>query len=258
METLKVWDHAQDRQRTRLQLRSNTLRRKTDRWISIQMLYIPTVIALRRVHDREAAASNLPELKPHELPLWLPSQIKNQVPFDIRLAEIEWKLRIAQAHESLENVRHNLQMRAHLHRFKRQNVRGQGANTRARNAIAVVQARIDAAAKEYRVSQAALVSLAALLGKVGWCNILKPLEDSDIRELTEGEDGDSEGTRRISWIWKTFNGEANIESDENLRDGELFKRVLLSLLLMTVYKRYGSRGANRDRARKDSWRKSSS
>lgn len=218
----KVWNHTQDHQQTRVQLRSNALQRKIDAWVKIQTLYIPSVATLQKNKDRDAITKDLPEHQPHDFPLWLPSQIKFQVKVDSCLADIEWRLRIAQAHETLENVQHNLQMRAHLYCFKQRNVRGQGANTCARNAIAVVQTRIDMSTAEYHVAQCALSSLASQLGKVRWDAILQPLQDADICELMVGKDSHSEGKWKMSWIWKTFNNAADIEHDEGLCDGKLY------------------------------------
>lgn len=161
--------------------------------------------------------NNEPELKPQEIPLWLPSQIKSQVSCDPRLAEIEWKLRFAQAHEALETVRHNLQMRAHLYKFKDRFVRGQAANTRSRTAISNVQTRIDAAADEYRAAHLALTALALPLKKVAWNTHLLPLNNADIRHMSDADDGESEGRRMLSWIWKSV---IIVEgNDDNLQDG---------------------------------------
>ncbi|RDB30549.1 hypothetical protein Hypma_007025 [Hypsizygus marmoreus] len=209
VETSKLWLHSQDRQKTKLQLRNNALSWKIATWTQHQLLYTPAVVVLRR-QDVQATENQTTARPVHEYPLWLPSQIKLQVPFDKRLAEIEWKLRLAQSDEALDGLRRNLQVRSHLFKFKDRFVRGQHANTWARNAIATVQARIDACAEEYRASYGALVSLGVILKKVGWQQQLLPLAQADIREISEGEEGDSEGRRRLSWIWRTM-GVAGIE-----------------------------------------------
>lgn len=136
--------------------------------MSVQQLYMPGVVAHRRKEDKKALAKGQAELQPQDTPLYLPSQIKGAFPCSKALAEIEWKLRHAQAHESLNAVRSSLQIRSHLYKFKDRFVRGQRANTRARNAIDSVQARIDASANEYRAAHAALSSLCLLLGHIGW------------------------------------------------------------------------------------------
>jgi hypothetical protein len=104
-----------------------------------------------------------------------------------------------------------------LFRFKDRFVRGQAANTRARGTINTVQARIDVHMKDYRAAHAALSSLGQLLAKTGWQDGLRLLADADVREIMEGEEGESEGRRRLSWIWKTI-AVAGLEENEGLRD----------------------------------------
>lgn len=110
-------------------------------------------------------------------------------------------------------------MWSHLFKFKDRFVRGQSANTRARNAISTVQARVDASAQEYRAARAALLSLGTLLGKINWQDQLLPLAEADKREIAQGEAGESEGRKKLSWIWKT---PGVIGTDENagLRDSK--------------------------------------
>lgn len=55
---------------------------------------------------------------------------------------------------------------------------------------------------------------------------LRFLRLKDIRGLSEGLYGGTEGTQEISWIWKSRSAsnveefEENIEADEQLQDGE--------------------------------------
>jgi hypothetical protein len=144
-------------------------------------------------------------IKPFEVKLWLPSQIGKEVSFDLSLAETEYKLRNAQAHEALGILRRNLQLRATLYDVKDRWLRGQGANTRALNAIATVQARIADARDEYRQARTALLALADLLGYTKVDQEFLPLEDRDIRSMTEGEAGQGETRRKLSWIWRRVN-----------------------------------------------------
>ncbi|KAG6884960.1 hypothetical protein C0992_005568, partial [Termitomyces sp. T32_za158] len=200
VELSKIWAHSQDRQHTRLQLRNNALSRKLSAWSQRQQLYIPAVVSLRRIDTATVNAHSTPP-PVHEYPLWLLSSIQNKIPFDKGLAEIEWELRVAQAEEALEDIRHNLQIRSYLFKFKDQNVRGQHANTRARHAIDNVQSKIDAFAEEYRAAQHAIVSLGTLLEKIGWRQKYPTLERDDIREISEAEEGISAGRSLTSWIW---------------------------------------------------------
>ncbi|KAJ2923768.1 hypothetical protein H1R20_g13317, partial [Candolleomyces eurysporus] len=198
--TKSLWEHSQDRQITRVKLRSNALTRKLEEWFSHLQLYVPTSVLLRK---REPQKKEIP--KPFEVRLWLPSQIGNSVSFDMSLAEIEYKLRNAQAHEALGVLRRNLQIRATLYDVKDRWLRGQGANTRALNAISTVQARIVAARDEYRQARNALLALANLLNYPNVDQEFLPLEDKDIRSMTEAEPGQGETRRTLSWIWRRVN-----------------------------------------------------
>jgi len=200
IEAGKLWDHAKDRQKTKLLLRSNALQRKIDAWATYQLLYCPGVGRLRAMTARDAEGQA--DRKPYDIPLWLPSQIKGQVDVNPHLQEVEWKLRHAQAYEALERLRSQLQVRAHLYSYKDRFVRGQGANTRARNTITILQAKIDATADEYRAAYDALTSLGVVLLRFGWKDELLPLNPEDVRDISDGLPGESEGRRTMSWIWR--------------------------------------------------------
>ena len=64
--------HATDSQKSKIQLRSNNLRRKISSWTTIQQLYIPNVHILRS-HDH--AAHEGQEEVPEKTKLYLPSSI---------------------------------------------------------------------------------------------------------------------------------------------------------------------------------------
>ena len=201
IEAGKLWDHAKDRQKTKLLLRSNALQRKIDAWSTYQLLYCPAVGRLRVMTASDTTEAQTAR-KPYDIPLWLPSQIKGQAPVNPHLQEVEWKLRHSQAYEALERLRSHLQVRAHLYSFKDRFVRGQGANTRARNTISSLQAKIDATADEYRVAYEALISLGTVLLRFGWKDELLPLNPDDVRDISDGLPGESEGRRTMSWIWR--------------------------------------------------------
>jgi hypothetical protein len=171
-----------------------------EEWFSILQLYIPTSVLLRK---RQPQKKENP--KPFEVKLWLPSQIGKLASFDRSLADIEYKLRNAQAHEALGVLRRNLQIRATLYDVKDRWLRGQGANTRALNAIATVQARIAAARDEYRQARNSLLTLADLLELANVDKEFLPLEDKDIRSMVEAEPGQGETRRTLSWIWRRVN-----------------------------------------------------
>ena len=201
----QVWEHAQDCQQTKVQLHINASQRKIESWCKFQLLYCLAVATLHAPSLNDSRSS----IKPHLIPLWLPSQIitNGQVSIDASLVNIEWKLWHAQAYESLDSLRHYLQVPAYFYKFKDRFVWGQGANTQTHNAINGVQAKIDAAAAEYWVAYGALLLLSSQVFEFGWKNELLLLKDEDICNLSEGKaeqlgKKQSEGRRTISWIWK--------------------------------------------------------
>lgn len=194
--------------------------RRIDAWAKIQTLFIPGAASLRET-ARETTHSNLLQ-HPQSFPLLLPSAIARRVACDQTLEQIEWKLREGQAHDALNELRQALRSRAYMLKFKDRFLRGQGANTRARNCLKNVDAKIQVSANKYRAAHRALTVLGDLLGKIGWKNRLRHLADEDIRSMTDGTgDALSEGRRKLSWIWLVcgFNEGDVEESDEGMQDG---------------------------------------
>ncbi|KAG1877410.1 hypothetical protein F4604DRAFT_1880388 [Suillus subluteus] len=182
--------HPTDLQLTKLQERSNALLRKIEQWCKVQLLYMPAVGHLRALADAQSAR----EEKAYDIKLFLPSKLKEaaEMSCDERLCEYEWELRRAQAHEALDDARRQLRLRTHLYRFKDAHIRGQRANTRASSVLAK--------------------TLSAVMDKPNWEVELPELLAADIRGMSEGDFGQSEGNRTLSWIWKA-RGVAAIQED---------------------------------------------
>ncbi|KAF8449453.1 hypothetical protein L210DRAFT_3609687 [Boletus edulis BED1] len=207
----KLGPHASDHQKRKIVERSNTLIRRMEAWAGIQMLYIPRVASLRsKMVDSDCNNSHLFEL-------WLPSALPILTPCDAGLLEIEWPLRMGQAHDALEELRQALHTCSYMLRFKDRFLRGQGANTRARNSLKIVDAKVDSSAVKYHTAHAALMALSKRLGKTGWDKNLQVLEKDDIRPMTAGtDDRASEGRRRLSWIWlvRGYNEDTTGDNEE--------------------------------------------
>lgn len=177
--------------------RQNALRRRIDAWFEVQQLYMPGVVARRSrlLSDDERVSL------PHNIPLLLPSSAIAFSPCAPELLEQEWRLRYAQAFDALADLRGHLEVRSHLYKFKDRFVRGQRANTRAQSIVKQADSKIDTDAQRYRAAYSALSALSPRLGKSDWQGHLRPLQAVDIRHVTEGEEGQSEGRRTMSWIW---------------------------------------------------------
>ncbi|KAG1884769.1 hypothetical protein F4604DRAFT_1878698 [Suillus subluteus] len=187
--------HATDNQEGKMVQQSNTLRRRIDTWMKMQELYMPSLSALR---VSESSVSGSVTAAPEAIKLWLPSQISRNAPCNSRLQAIEWKLQYAQGHDALRSLRSNLRAQTAILKYKDRNLRGQGANTRARNTLKAVEARIEAAASTYELDRADVCSMTDLL----W--------------------GETEGTRKLSWIWNMRGAAVNeIDKDNASEDMQI-------------------------------------
>ena len=168
--------------------------------MQVQLLYMPSVATLqtKSCSDDKDGVANRPE----KIKLMLPSELSTGTPCDPRLQKIEWDLRYAQVNDALNEVRRSIQLYAHLAMFKTTNIRGQKANTRARSALDYAEKKKQQARAKYMISRTALEVLALLLDKIDWDSQLHPLRDCDLRYMSDMLDGQTEGTRDLSWIWK--------------------------------------------------------
>ena len=212
-------------QLAKIQERKNSLQRRINAWTAIQHLYMPTVSVLRARDDRDASDATAERL-PQDLPLYLPSSLPGLASCSLKLQQHEFRLREAQAYEALENTRQHLRMRTHLYKHKDKNVTGQHANTRARNLINQTQGKVNASAATYTRARNALAKLSGPLGEVGWRGKLLALKPEDIRPLKDGEDGDTEGTRKLSWIWKVV-GITEDSDDEGVQEGTSWLIIII-------------------------------
>ncbi|KAG6916283.1 hypothetical protein DXG01_007524 [Tephrocybe rancida] len=195
--------HSTDLQRSKILERGNRLFRKIEAWTSIQTLYMPHVATIRAEDDRTGGSDPPSTIN---MNLYLPSSIIDRIPCDPKFVEYEWRLRFAQAHGTLNDIRRGILLRSQMWKSKDKLVSGQRLHTRSHALLAKAKARVDAATEKYRQIYDALTILARHLLKIGWDNDLRPLTDADIRGITADEDELSEGRRSISWIWRMSSG----------------------------------------------------
>ena len=200
-----------------MQERKNALQQKINTWTAVQHLYMPAISVIRAREDRDASDTTA-EHPPQDFPLHLPSSLPSHTPCDLKLKQYEFRLREAQAYEALEDVRQHLRLRTHMYKYKNKHVVGQRANTRSQNLINSVQDKVNASAATYTRARDALTKLSGPLGEYQWQTRLLALAPEDIRPLKEGEAGESEGRRKLSWIWKVV-GVAGPSEDEGIQEG---------------------------------------
>lgn len=220
--------HATDDQKTRLQTRANILRRKIDSWIEVQHLYIPG-LRLMRIRDENNAPSSQPVEEPvNDIKLYLPSSITIacRVACDLRLCQMEWDLRVAQANDALDDLRDALRLRSYVYKDKDRFQKGIARNTRSRGIIDRIEVKMNAAAARYRTARAALSGLAIRSNQGDWSVMFPPLKDGDIRGMSEADDAapsrggrPSEGRRAMSWIWHRL-GVVSPDTEETVHEGE--------------------------------------
>ncbi|VDB87033.1 unnamed protein product [Peniophora sp. CBMAI 1063] len=177
-----------------------------------------------------------PELgKVHSVALHLPSQLgKKDAPAPKPVAEMEARVRLANMHGALEELKRFLHLRVQFNKFKIRQITGQHMNTTARAAQETTEKRITGAAAKYRRHREAYLALVGPDPK-GWevkWKVLLPsdcvgLGDAAIKALESMERGvaakalrdHSKGTRKklgevkgkkkssgtstahVSWIW---------------------------------------------------------
>ncbi|KDQ23596.1 hypothetical protein PLEOSDRAFT_1048381, partial [Pleurotus ostreatus PC15] len=208
---------ATEHQRSQLIERRSRLQRRITAWCQIQSLYMPGIVDLRN-----AAATDCSSAAAETIKLLLPSDIIATTPCDSKLIAYEWRLRYGLAFDCLAELRRHLLVLNTMYQSKDSLIRGQHHNTRSNSLIHGVQSRIKYVTNKYRTCRTALVALSQPLEKTGtWENIIRPLLDTDIRGLREGEDtSSSEGRRQLSWIWssqRTSDAELTEGMNEALR-----------------------------------------
>jgi hypothetical protein len=122
---------------------------------------------------------------PELIPLHLPSSITLEKRASVcvaGLAEIEDRLRFAQACESLTDLRCQLTKRTYANRFRTANISSQSHFTRFREMQEQTDFKIKAASSRYRMARSALLQLR---GKGSWEQKLQVLRTEDIRGLSE-------------------------------------------------------------------------
>ena len=141
-------------------------------------------------------ASHLPERMPLRLPSILPASLQNSC--SLKLVQIELRFRLAQAEDSLSELRRLLRITMGLRDYKAKQIgQSQRAGTCARNLINHFEDKISRCAERYRAAHNALLAL----DSVGeWKTHLRQLKKEDIRAPGRGDDT-SEGFREVSWIW---------------------------------------------------------
>ncbi|KAI0054994.1 hypothetical protein BV25DRAFT_1922198 [Artomyces pyxidatus] len=209
-----------DSQAARLQERQNAVAKRVVRFRVQASKVFPLRAAVfpSETAQLTPAEASKPEGVPLPLPSSTPSPLRERI-YSQDAIDVEAKIRLAEATEALDRVRHHLRMRTYLNAYKIKNVTGQGACTRAQSLQSQVDAKVNAGARRYRNARRVYQGL---VGDGDWQLSLQELKDEDVRGLSErvvreneraeerltaeqladvrAREG-GEGRRTLSWLW---------------------------------------------------------
>ncbi|KAJ3904464.1 hypothetical protein F5879DRAFT_922255 [Lentinula edodes] len=176
--------------------RSTNLRSRIHAWIGVQALYMPRTTLLRAEYVNQSSET-----------------------CNVRLIDIEWRLRFAAAHDEVEKIRKSLLSRTSVINYKRDYGHGQRQGTRSAAVMDTLDNNINACAARYRIHHDMLLKYGATLGKnSSWMDSLRPLKQKDLRQpdgrLEDKIDG--RGAGYVSWIWLAT--PSDVMSDQNVAD----------------------------------------
>lgn len=168
---------------TSIQRQRTSLLLRIQNYFSTRAQYMPGLDQYLRnmsVHNDDNVMSS-----PEHIPLHLPSSLPSENRASIcvpGLAELEDRLRFAQACEALTDLRCQLTKRTYASRYRTANISSQTYFTRFRELQDQTDSKIKAACSRYRIARLGLLHLR---GKGEWEQRLQELRPEDIRGLSE-------------------------------------------------------------------------
>lgn len=200
-----------------LEEKRTALIRRMTKWRMAQAIYMPGATAIQQQWAADKKNNKVPV---EAAPLWLPSSMgsaERESGCVAALASKELRLRLAQAADSLFNLRQNLRIKSSVYGFKKKNIVGQRNSTRAHALLDRFVDKINRHAEQYRAAYRALL----VLDPGGdWEDRFKQLLASHVvPPMGEVEDvvrakgkrrkkavERTEGRRELSWIWVVERG----------------------------------------------------
>lgn len=217
MDACIVKANPTDLQMCQLLTKRHTLRRRIDKWRDIQDVYMPSVAEHRAESiSPDDANGSYPETVPLHLPSSLPADVIRTIPSNF--IDIETRLRISQADDSLDDLKKFLRVTMGLWDYKRRNIGpSQRSSTRMFTTIDAFKEKVNRCADRYRAARRAL----SILDPGGsWAIRLRELNPEDIKPPTRdmervpkanrargvsstarSDQDHSEGRRTLTWIW---------------------------------------------------------
>ena len=179
----------------RLVEEQSRLRRRISAWHDSMQLLSPTVASLRTQPSDVAGA-----LSSQEMPLFFPSTLCSGYDLpNVQLLHCEWRLREAQAYDSLADLRGHLQVIEYIRSCSSQSPDDEDKTRLVGLIINVVHTKIRMDVQRYRAAYVALKTLALPLNKVVEDGFLYELKDHDVQYISRslGPNGPT-----VPWIWR--------------------------------------------------------
>ncbi|KAJ7248186.1 hypothetical protein B0H12DRAFT_1203131 [Mycena haematopus] len=197
--------------------RRTALLKRIHRFRQVQGVYMPALRAVLSDEQKQVYDGNGDQL-PEATRLFMPSELANAAARAracvMGLAEVEARMRLGEASEALEAVRHGLRTRTMTNRYKLRHYTGQGMMTKGQGILRQINIKIHTAKLRYRYARAAVL---ALRGHGDWEEALKVLDDGDGGVARAATVAHGEGSHTLSWIWYTAGKPAD-EDDPRLDD----------------------------------------
>ena len=130
--------------------------------------------------------------------------------------------------ETLNELRGFLLLYSHMLKSKDRHIRGQRLHTRSIKLLSDVESKIQGSASKYRRIWTALEALSLPLLQTTWKKVLRPLVSGDVMGLSSMDNSQSEGRKKLSWIWKVHRTGANV--DDCTKAGKLYKFLVIVML----------------------------
>lgn len=158
-----------------------------------------TLLAQSTTTTTNALSTEPAELIPLHLPSSLPPHLR-QLPEIFVVLDRERRLRVAQADESLADIRRQRRIISGLWQFKKVNVNGTGnkTSTRMQALYDRFNLRTQRCARRYRAARGALLVIDP---DGSWQSRLHDLKDGDIRGPGRDDSGTGNSRFEPSWIW---------------------------------------------------------
>ncbi len=136
---------------------------------------------------------------------------------ETELMEFEWEFRVAQAEESLDELRRKIILETYVLDYKKAYGHGQRQGTKSAKLLNDCQASKTRCIATYQRARSAMEALSNRITRPGWRAIYQPLDSDDTRPaLTNNAEG--EGRRKLSWIWMAP-GTGKSSSPEHVQEG---------------------------------------